>query len=194
MRKEKCGEWAATCAECGRQFNGFSPRGQYKYACRDKHDGKALKFCSWECFDRWQKGQSPNYFVISEKLPSLNEVINLNRSNRFAASKQKKHLQEVIGEYIIDALEHKHLQRMRKACEIYMEFTEENHRRDVDNVQSAQKFILDAMVEYGILENDSPKYVKQIYHKIAYGDHYSCRVEIYEDRKALERLEKRDDS
>lgn len=32
-------------------------------------------------------------------------------------------------------------------------------RRDADNVESAKKFVLDALVSAGILQNDAPKYV-----------------------------------
>ena len=41
----------------------------------------------------------------------------------------------------------------------FMAFVEGDCRRDVDNVESAKKYILDAMVATGILRGDSPGYV-----------------------------------
>ena len=43
---------------------------------------------------------------------------------------------------------------------------EKTKRRDVDNIQSAQKFILDALQHFSIIKNDSRKYVKQIHHTV----------------------------
>lgn len=124
-----------------------------------------------------------NYFIIGEKLPSLNEVINANRTNRFAAAEQKRRIQDKIGRYILQARTDGTLKRLTEPCIVYMTFTEKTHRRDVDNIQSSQKFILDCLVNYQILPDDSPKWVKQIYHTIKYGSEYSCKVEIEVERK-----------
>ena len=35
-----------------------------------------------------------DYFVIEEKLPSLNDVIDKNRTNRYAGAKYKKDIEE----------------------------------------------------------------------------------------------------
>ena len=48
-------------------------------------------------------------------------------------------------------------------CELVITFFEKTKKRDVDNIQSSVKFILDALQKAGILKNDSRKYVKQIY-------------------------------
>lgn len=37
---------------------------------------------------------------------------------------------------------------------------------DADNIQSSQKFILDALVNNGVLPDDNRKHVTQIYHRI----------------------------
>ncbi len=44
----------------------------------------------------------------------------------------------------------------------YLEFVwmEKGRRRDPDNIAVGKKFILDALVEYGAIENDGWKYVK----------------------------------
>lgn len=46
---------------------------------------------------------------------------------------------------------------------IELSWQEPNNRRDVDNIQSSKKFILDALVEMKILPNDTRKWVTQIY-------------------------------
>lgn len=53
-----------------------------------------------------------------------------------------------------------------KPCVIYIEWHEKTKRRDADNIQSSQKFVLDAMVANRVLQNDNRRYVKQVYHEI----------------------------
>jgi hypothetical protein len=81
-------------------------------------------------------------------LPGLNEIIRLNRANKYAAAESKRNLTQSIGLLAKTQL---------KPCEaIFLEFTwvEKNKRRDPDNVAAGKKFILDAFVEAGILKND----------------------------------------
>lgn len=107
-----------------------------------------------------------NQFKIKAKLPSLNDVIAKNRANRYMGAKFKKEIEEVIGWAIKQALTMRTLKPVEKPCYLEIDWHEATKRRDADNVQSSQKFILDAMVENGILKNDSRRYVKQIYHQI----------------------------
>ena len=115
-------------------------------------------------------------FVIEGKLPSLNEVINENRSNRYAGAKLKKEIESLIGWAIKKAK----LPHVEKPCVIEIDWHEATKRRDVDNIQSSQKFILDAMVKNGILKNDSRRYVKQIYHEVIDDDTNFVVVRIEE--------------
>lgn len=107
-----------------------------------------------------------NTFTIKAKLPSLNDVIQTNRSNKFGGNRTKQEIQEVIGWAIKQALVMRTLKPVKKPCTIEIDWHEATKRRDVDNVQSSQKFVLDAMVENGVLQNDSRRYVKQVYHQI----------------------------
>lgn len=104
-----------------------------------------------------------NFFVINTKLPSLNEVINENRANRFKGAKLKAQTEQTIQTYILMARSKKTLYAPLKAVEIHIEWHEATKRRDVDNIQSSKKFILDALVKSGILKDDSRKFVKQIH-------------------------------
>ena len=109
---------------------------------------------------------SKNTFIIPQKLCSLNEYVAACRSNAYMGAKFKKDVEEVIGWSIRQALASKTLHKVDKPVIIKMTFSERTKRRDVDNIQSSQKFVLDALVKTGVLVDDSRKYVKQIYHEI----------------------------
>ena len=91
--------------------------------------------------------------VIDEKLPSLNEYINACRTNKYAAAKMKRDIEQLIGYYIL------RLPRFEKPVKIHFHWVEGNEKRDIDNVSFAKKFILDALVKYHKLENDNRKNV-----------------------------------
>lgn len=111
-----------------------------------------------------------NSFEISGKLPSLNEVINENRTNRYAGAKLKKDTENIICIAIKNAIRNGSLKAADRPCIVHIRWYEKTRRRDADNIQSSQKFILDALVKCGILKNDNRKYVTQIYHQIVDGN------------------------
>lgn len=121
-----------------------------------------------------------NEFTIKQKLPSLNEVIALNRTNRFMGAKFKKEIEEAIGWSIRSALTRKTLHKPKKAVVVRFTWTEPNRRRDCDNIASAKKFILDALVKMRVLKNDTQKYVVGFYDIFEIGKDYSVRVELIE--------------
>lgn len=93
-------------------------------------------------------------FVIPFKLPGLNRVNAANRSNPYAGAKLKRETDAAICYVIRQARIHP----VGNPCIVHMLFCEPG-RRDADNVESAKKFILDALVESGIIANDNPKHV-----------------------------------
>lgn len=107
-----------------------------------------------------------NCLIIDEKLPSMNEYVRCCRSNKYGGAEFKKSIESLIGWYIKKALAEGKLRRVDKPCEICIEWHEKTKRRDVDNIQSAQKFILDALQHFRIIKNDSRRYVRQIYHTV----------------------------
>ena len=111
-----------------------------------------------------------NHFVIREKLPSLNEVISANRTDKHKGAKLKRRVQDEIGQYIRIAVQQGHAYVQHNRCIVSVIWHEKTKRRDADNVESAVKFILDAMVEQGIIKDDSRKYVAQVYHHIVDDD------------------------
>ena len=105
-------------------------------------------------------------FVIKEKLPSLNDVIAKNRANRYVGAKFKADIEKIISVYINNALKKGEIHKQKKPCWIAIEWREKTRRRDVDNIQSSTKFILDSLVKNGVLIDDSRKYVVNVVHLI----------------------------
>ena len=107
-----------------------------------------------------------NYLYIGMQLPSLNDYINKCRTNPHVGAEFKRQWEENILMWINACVAQGHLRPILTPCEIVMDFYEKNLRRDVDNIQSAQKYILDALQTAGILPTDGQKWVKQIHHRV----------------------------
>lgn len=101
-----------------------------------------------------------NYFVIEDKLPSLNDYIDACRTNHYTGAKFKKKTESLISAYILVAKAKKTLTPTDKPVVVHFEWHEKTKKRDPDNVASAKKFILDAMQKSGIIPNDNRKYIK----------------------------------
>ncbi len=111
-----------------------------------------------------------NHFVIKEKLPSLNEYVDACRAGKRKGAEFKKNIEEIIWAYIKTS---KTISPVTTPVEIHFEWHEADKKRDVDNITSAKKYILDAMQKCKIIKNDSRKYVKQCYDKVYDDDkHY----------------------
>lgn len=93
---------------------------------------------------------------IPMRLPSLNEYIDANRISRGKWNKgnqMKQDTQRDITPYL------KKLGTYSNPVKINFYWIEPDRRRDLDNVCFAKKFILDAMVQAGIISNDNRKHV-----------------------------------
>ena len=98
----------------------------------------------------------------------LNEYIDRERTNRMIASSIKKKLTNTVMEQALYANCNK------PKRQVDMIFTwHVKGRHDSDNIAFAKKFVLDGMVKAGVLENDSPKWVRHlkdyIYHDVNKG-------------------------
>jgi len=111
---------------------------------------------------------------IDLKLPSLNDYINVCRANPYKASKYKRNIEADIGQYIKD------LPHFDKPVKINFIWIEQNKRRDLDNIAFSKKFILDALVKYGKLTDDSQKFVKGFSDSFDYSDRHAVIIEIKE--------------
>lgn len=94
-------------------------------------------------------------FIIRERLVGLNEYQNACRTNRYASAKLKREQQDIV----LDAIYAAGLIPMIGKVDVSFLWVEPNNRRDHDNVAFGKKFILDALVEADILEDDSPRHV-----------------------------------
>ena len=101
---------------------------------------------------------------IPFRLPSLNEYINVCRSNKFAAAKHKSEIENKIIWF---------LKRLPK-CEnpVFVKFVwyEQTKKRDKDNVAFAKKYILDAMQKCGVLKNDNNNFIVGFSDYFVYGN------------------------
>ena len=121
-----------------------------------------------------------NYFTIKQKLPSLNQYTIACRSNKYAGAKFKRDIEEAIGWDIKQALTEKTLHPPDGAVVVRFVWHERTKKRDADNIASAKKFILDALVNNGVLKDDSRKYVKGFYDEIIDDTADFVRVEFME--------------
>ena len=94
-------------------------------------------------------------FEIPFRLPGLNEINRSNRTSRYVGAKLKSETDTALA-YVIAGAK---IQPVQQPCIVHMVFCEPNKRRDADNVESAKKFILDALVRCGVLQNDTPRHV-----------------------------------
>jgi Holliday junction resolvase RusA-like endonuclease len=102
---------------------------------------------------------------IPLKLPSANDYIKACRTNKYEAAKMKRDAEEMIGFYLLD----KKVPRFENPVIIHFLWIEKNKKRDLDNVAFAKKFVLDALVRFGILKDDNRRCVTAFRDDFAYG-------------------------
>ena len=111
---------------------------------------------------------------IPLKLASLNEYIDICRRNYYMANRLKKSTQEDIKWFLKD------IPRFENPIKIHFTWIEINKKRDLDNISFSKKFILDAMVELGIIKNDNLNHVTRFTDGFEIGDDYKVILDIEE--------------
>lgn len=94
-------------------------------------------------------------FVIADRMAGLNEYTRKERGNKFQGAAMKRRETERAAWSAIAA----HVPHFAKPVSVAIEWHEPNRRRDLDNVAFAKKFILDGLVQAGVLANDDPSHV-----------------------------------
>lgn len=122
----------------------------------------------------------------SGRLPSLNEMVEANRTNPHKGAKIKKSEQNNLCMTITVArLQRRIVPVTTEHSVVVLEWHEATRRRDADNVESGAKMVLDSLVQTGILINDTRRYVEQVYHHVvddkANGDGIVIRIYTEED-------------
>jgi len=108
-------------------------------------------------------GAVKHQFVIPGRMPGLNEIIGVARANRFASASQKHKWTAVCAKAAREAA----IPAIARPVRVRICWFEPNVRRDPDNIEAAVKFILDGLVEAGILEDDGQKNIIDITHVVA---------------------------
>jgi hypothetical protein len=93
--------------------------------------------------------------ILNTSFPSLNEYINVERTNRYKAAKFKEEYTNKVAHI---AQHYKFKLEDKKYDVIFNWYTPDN-RMDHDNIAFNKKFILDGLVVAGALINDTPKYI-----------------------------------
>lgn len=95
--------------------------------------------------------------IIPGRLPGLNEYITAERSKKYAGAKMRKD-----AEKRIELAAKAQLRGVRFKGPVIMHYTwvESNRKRDKDNIAFAKKFVQDALVRVGVLENDGWHHVE----------------------------------
>ena len=127
-----------------------------------------------------QKAESVNEFVIMGRLPGLNDYTKACRSHWSKGSKMKRQVEEDIGWHILAARGAHKLRPVHGPVSLAIEWHESDRRRDVDNIVSAKKFILDAMQKMGIIPNDNRNHVCAISDEVVDDDKDFVVVRLYE--------------
>lgn len=94
--------------------------------------------------------------TIPGSLPGLNEYSTLERRNRYQAAAMKRR-----AEHVVMAEIRRQLRGLRIKKPVSMDYLwiEKDRRRDKDNIAFAKKFVQDALVKVGVLENDGWKQI-----------------------------------
>lgn len=114
-------------------------------------------------------------FIINGRLDGLNEVILANRTNKYKGAKIKKDNETIVIYY---ARLHKLKPITKYPIKLKIDWYEKNKRRDIDNVLSAKKFILDGLVKAKILNGDGQKYFDEVIKENVYIDKENPRIEV----------------
>lgn len=130
-----------------------------------------------------------NYtFTIFGKLPSLNEFLAAERRTMrgrggYSPGNQLKRRCEFLIRNAVNTQVRR--VRIKKPIRIHYHFYEENRKRDLDNISAvAHKYVQDALVKAGVIENDGWRQI------IGFTDHFEVdrnrpRIEV-----TLEEVEK----
>ncbi len=111
------------------------------------------------------------HITINGEFPTLNEVIEASKSHHMVYANQKK-------DYTALALmQLSNVPRIDNKADWIFTWYRKNRRNDPDNIQVGTKYILDAFVKKGIIENDGWNQINSIKHKFAV-DKDNPRVEI----------------
>ena len=164
----------------GRLIGGAADEYQL-FSGTGKQPALTRKNCVWSRtpeFAALPEEVTMNQFTVRGRLPGLNELIEANRMNRYAGAALKKETDTLIRLCIRTARGRGECWPVRDQCAVLFYWFERNHRRDLDNIFSAKKFVLDAMTAEGLIKNDSQRYVGALADRFTLADDDGVTVVI----------------
>jgi len=111
--------------------------------------------------------------TITGGLPTLNEYINAERSNKYGAAKMKKDATNMVAWQAKTQV-----RRIEGLNDFTFIWTEPTKRKDPDNIASGVKYIFDGLIRAGIMDNDGWSQVNSITHQFVHGDSQSVEVKV----------------
>ncbi len=112
--------------------------------------------------------------VIRGKIITLNEYINAERSNKFAAAKIKhRETERVAWE-----CKAQRIKPVEKITKVVFSYYHKDHRLDFDNIEVYQKFVWDGLVVAGIIPDDTQEYTPNERTHIHSIDKSDPRIEV----------------
>ena len=116
-------------------------------------------------------------FTIQGRLISLNELIGAANNNHYGGNGLKKKQMKIVTDSILADETFRKLRFENKVI-VFIDCYEKDERRDFDGITSAAaKIILDALVNYGTLIDDSRKYVSLATYQV-FTDNKNPRIEV----------------
>lgn len=117
-----------------------------------------------------------NKCIFKGRLPSLNEYIRVLNNNRYQANNFK----QAVENELVWTIKASKMTATDKPCVVHITFHEKDKRRDIDNIYSANKFVLDALRKAGIIRNDSQAYITDVKDNFVKDDTDFVEIELIE--------------
>jgi hypothetical protein len=105
----------------------------------------------------------PLTITFESKIPTLNEYIDVERTNKYGAASMKK---SATTNCMDESLNHRGLIDPNGLYDVVAHWETKDNRLDPDNVYFGIKFVLDGMVKAGIINNDGRKNIRNINNEI----------------------------
>jgi len=121
-------------------------------------------------------------FEFDIKLPSLNEYLQKARRSPHAENDMKQSIQNDLMILMYQQIQEKGYKiPFKTQVDVHFIFTEKDTKRDKDNISATgKKFILDALVQRGVLIDDGWDYIGDYSEKFLLGKKHNVRVLLTE--------------
>jgi hypothetical protein len=108
-------------------------------------------------------------------IPTLNEYIDYERTNKYHAARVKKATTNRIKWWTMEQTR----QKLPGMHDLVLIWQRNNKVHDADNVYAGIKFLLDGIVAAGTIPDDSRKHIRHISHRIEQGVSNKVEIQFY---------------